>query len=123
MDGRTCGRCWACGLTSYFLTGERTRKGMNLTGDPRPSSASPVSPAARKGRTGAFRPNADGLGPQATGIDYRLPGWYVRIATPVGDVFESTSVSRLSGFPSRKRRLPPPTTIGWIINRYSSTRS
>lgn len=27
----------------------------------------------------------------------------------MGDVFESTSVSRLSGFPSRKRRLPPPT--------------
>jgi hypothetical protein len=82
-----------------------------------------IAGSEERGRTGAFRPNADGSGPQATGIDYRLPGWYVRIATPVGDVFESTSISRLSGFPSRKRRLPPPTTIGWIIKRYSSTRS
>jgi hypothetical protein len=106
----------------YFVTRERTRKGMNLAGTPAVVSLPGIA-GSEEGGDRRLSPNAEGSGPQATGIDYRLPGWYVRIATPVGDVFESTSVSRLSGFPSRKRRLPPPTTIGWIINRYSSTRS
>lgn len=40
----------------YFVTGERTSKGMNLAGAPRPSSASPVSPAARKGEDRRLSP-------------------------------------------------------------------
>lgn len=47
----------------HFVTGERTRKGMNLAGRPPAVVGLPgIAGSEKRGRTGAFRPNADGSG-------------------------------------------------------------
>jgi len=56
-----------------------------------------------------------------SGID--AAGWYVLMTTPLGRATDSTSVKVRRGTPLKSRLVPSPSTIGWIIIRYSSMRS
>src|SRR5205085_7860036 len=85
---------------------------------------SPRSPSAPS-RSRPVRPPTDA---QAGIVVGHCPagggaGWYVCTTTPVGKLTLSTSVKVRLGTVAKRRLVPVPRMIGWIIRRYSSMRS